>query len=72
MKIDTEGADTWVLYGAERLLKERRIKHIYFEYNEPRMKLLNIEKHEAEVFLEKVGYLVKRSSECDLYACPKN
>lgn len=70
LKIDTEGADTWVLYGAERLLKEKRINHIHFEFNLPRMKLLNISPEEAPGFLERLGYKVRKVSESDFYACP--
>ncbi|NEN24233.1 FkbM family methyltransferase [Cryomorpha ignava] len=70
LKIDTEGADTWVLYGAERLLKEKRIKHIHFEVNLPRMKLLKISPDDAPKFLESVDYKVKKISESDFYAYP--
>ncbi len=71
LKIDTEGADTWVLYGAKKLLQEKRIKHIYFEFNLPRMKLLNITPEDAPKFLESVDYEIKRTSQTDFYAYPK-
>ncbi len=70
LKIDTEGADTWVLYGAEKLLKEKRIDHIFFEHNFTRMKLLNIKEEEAVNFLEKLDYTVKQQSANDFYAYP--
>lgn len=70
LKIDTEGADTWVLYGAERLLKEKRIRHIHFEVNLSRMKLLNIHPDEALNFLTSVGYGLKKVSPSDFYAYP--
>lgn len=72
LKIDTEGADTWVLYGAERLLKEKKIRHIFFEHNFPRMELLNISPKEAKEFLERFDYVVEEHSETDFYAYPKN
>ena len=72
LKIDTEGADTWVLYGAERLLKEKKINHIFFEHNLERMKLLNITENEAKDFLEKFDYVVEEHSSTDFYAYPKN
>jgi FkbM family methyltransferase len=56
LKIDVEGADTFALMGCERLLRERRIKHIWFEQNKPRMRKLGIEEWEAETFLKSVGY----------------
>ncbi|MES2454135.1 MAG: FkbM family methyltransferase [Bacteroidota bacterium] len=71
LKIDTEGADTWVLYGAKQLLQEKRIKHIFFEHNPTRMKLLNIRLNEAEAFLKGLGYRVEQRSAVDFYAYPK-
>ena len=71
LKIDTEGADTWVLYGAEKLLKEKKIAHIFFEHNFTRMKLLNITESEAKSFLEKLDYTVEQHSPTDFYAYPK-
>jgi FkbM family methyltransferase len=71
LKIDTEGADTWVLYGAEKLLKEKKIDHIFFEANLDRMKLLNINESEAKSFLEKLDYTVEQHSPTDFYAYPK-
>ncbi len=71
LKIDTEGADTWVLYGAENLLKKKKIDHIFFEHNAPRMKMLGIKGDEAQQFLEKLDYTVERISPNDFYAYPK-
>ncbi len=56
LKIDTEGADTLVILGCERLLRDRRIQHIYFEQNMPRMKQLGIEPGTAQKFLETNNY----------------
>ena len=72
LKIDTEGADTWVLYGAKTLLEEKKINHIFFEHNIDRMKLLNIGEMEAEKFLKDVGYTVEKHSDTDYYAHTKN
>jgi hypothetical protein len=71
LKIDTEGADTWVLYGAEKLLKNKMINHIFFEHNTERMNLLNIMPDEAGKFLQNLGYIVQQQSPTDLYAYPK-
>jgi FkbM family methyltransferase len=71
LKIDTEGADTWVLYGAKELLKNKRIGHIFFEYDESHMHRLNILPNEAKDFLEKLDYTVKKISKGEVYACPK-
>lgn len=70
LKIDTEGADTWVLYGAKKLLEQKKIKHIFFEHNTTRMKLLDIGTDEARRFLEQLGYTVEEQSSTDFYAYP--
>ena len=51
-----EGADTWVLYGCEQLLKKRQIRKIFFEQNHARMAELGIGANEARDFLASVGY----------------
>ena len=56
LKIDVEGADTWVLFGAENLLREKKIKTIFFEQNLGRMKKLGIPVAEAVNFLGDLGY----------------
>jgi FkbM family methyltransferase len=56
LKIDVEGADTWVLYGCEKLLKKRQIRKIFFEQNNIRMAELGIGANEARDFLSNVGY----------------
>ena len=66
LKIDVEGADTWVLRGAESLLRQRRIGVIYFEQNKPRMQALGIHQGEAEAFLKDCGYAVVPMSDPSL------
>jgi FkbM family methyltransferase len=56
LKIDVEGADTWVLYGCEQLLRKRQIRKIFFEQNDTRMAELGIGANEARDFLASVGY----------------
>ena len=56
LKIDVEGADTWVLQGAKKLLSEKRIRQIYFEQNHERMKALGVAQDEAADFLRSAGY----------------
>jgi FkbM family methyltransferase len=76
LKIDVEGADTWVLFGAKHLLESKRIKHIYFEQNKERMRLLAIGECEASDFLRTVGYTVEPLSDpnsglVEYYATPR-
>ena len=59
LKIDVEGADTWVLLGAQRIIQDHRVKRIYFEQNIGRMKQLGIRNGEAQEFLKTLGYSVK-------------
>jgi FkbM family methyltransferase len=59
LKIDVEGADTWVLMGAERHLRAKRIKQIWYEQNTPRQQRLGIQEDEAQSFLRSVGYRVQ-------------
>ncbi len=56
LKIDVEGADTWVLHGCKTLLETKKIKHIFYEQNYPRMAELGIEPEEAGNFLKELGY----------------
>lgn len=72
LKVDTEGADTWVLYGAESLLREKRIHHIFFEHNLHRMSLLNINHEESHTFLEKLDYVIEKFSTNEFHAYPRS
>jgi FkbM family methyltransferase len=56
LKIDTEGADTWVLMGCEGLLRKHHIAEVHFEQNKPRMRALGIGDEDAADFLGEVGY----------------
>ncbi len=60
LKIDAEGADNLVLFGCEKLLKNRRIKMIYFEQNASRMRQLGLAEGEASRFLHDLGYECRR------------
>jgi FkbM family methyltransferase len=59
LKIDVEGADSWVLFGCENLLKRKRIKTIFFEQNKYRMAKLGIQDSEAIRFLHELDYVCK-------------
>lgn len=57
LKVDVEGADTWVLMGCEELLEKKQIRRIFFEQNVHRMELLGIRPGEAQEFLRDFGYI---------------
>ncbi|HEV7392646.1 MAG TPA: FkbM family methyltransferase [Burkholderiales bacterium] len=57
LKIDVEGADTFVLYGCEKLLKKKLIKMIFFERNSSRMAELNIDQDDAQRYLGDLNYV---------------
>lgn len=56
LKIDAEGADTWVLEGCERLLQARAIHEIWYEQNAVRMEGLGISMDAAGLLLGNFGY----------------
>jgi len=60
LKVDAEGADTWVLVGAETLLRAKRIRNLFFEYDETLNQRFGIEPFEAQRFLRSCGYDVRR------------
>jgi FkbM family methyltransferase len=68
LKIDTEGADTWIIYGAAKMLKAKKIKHIFFERNAMRMQQLYIRPGEAEAFLRDCGYTVSEIADNEYHA----
>lgn len=59
LKIDTEGADGWVLSGATGLLAARRVRTIFFEQNVNRMQALGIAPAEPFEILRRHGYRVR-------------
>lgn len=69
LKVDVEGADTWVIEGAAGLLREGRIGHIFFEQNRARMAALGIPAARAFEFLRECGYSVTALSDEACYAC---
>ena len=70
LKVDVEGADLWVLKGAAGLLRERKVKNIFFEENSVRSGILGIKPREAQNFLSAMGYRVRRISLLDYHAAP--
>jgi FkbM family methyltransferase len=65
LKIDIEGADTWALMGAGRLLQNRRVKLVCWEQNKPRMRELDIPERQAVEFLASVGYKAAMMGACE-------
>ena len=63
LKSDVEGADTWVIAGCERLLRDRRIAHVFYEENKPRMAALGIAAGEAARLLKAWGYALRAISD---------
>ncbi len=58
LKIDTEGADSWVLDGTKQLLRSHCVRHVFFEQNLPRMTALGIQHDAPFRTLEAYGYKV--------------
>jgi FkbM family methyltransferase len=60
LKVDVEGADTWVLEGASELLREHRILNVFFEENPGRMEQLGISPDRPAALLRDLGYRVQQ------------
>lgn len=56
LKVDIEGADLWALNGCNRMLHQRRVRHVWWEENKARMRNLGIAVGEAQTFMRSVGY----------------
>lgn len=59
LKIDTEGADFYVLKGASKLLESKKIKTVFFEVNVPRSEKLGLTGTGCLHLLESYGYTVE-------------
>ena len=68
LKVDVEGADTWVLEGAQRLLRARQIRHVFFEQHGARMAALGIDVARAPDLLTTYGYRVQKFDGDEWYA----
>ena len=62
LKIDVEGADAWVLMGAEQLLRRRVVREIWFEENLSRARALGIPLGAGVIFVEQFGYRLRQLS----------
>ncbi len=67
LKIDTEGADAWVVRGAERLLRSGRVVHVFFEEVPRLAAALGVKPGEARAYLASCGYRVERLSRFEWY-----
>ena len=56
LKVDAEGADPWVLEGAEGLFRQRAVAEVHFEHLKSRARVLGIADDAAPAFLRGVGY----------------
>lgn len=74
LKIDTEGADYLVIKGANRLLSNKKIQHIFWEENVYRAKQLGLVGGESEILFKKLGYKVEKigNNEFHAYLINKN
>jgi FkbM family methyltransferase len=70
LKVDTEGADLWVLMGAEKLLRRKQIQNIFYESNFERMQLLGIGVDDAASFLNRLDYKVTQFGDEQFHAAP--
>ncbi len=71
MKIDCEGADILVLRGSSGLLKRHQVKHIFFEENLVRMKMLGLKTDEAKEMMSQYGYELTEFASSEFHAHPR-
>lgn len=64
LKIDVEGAELQVLFGARRVLTERRVRLVTFEFGQTTFDMGNSPDH-IEAYLKEVGYEVRNIVEGD-------
>jgi FkbM family methyltransferase len=69
MKLDTEGSELSILYGAQKMIA-RDHPIIIMEYNETNMKQCNIFKKDIDDFLTRMGYTWKLISSEDILCIP--
>ena len=68
LKIDIEGADTWALEGAQRLLESHRIRDIFFEQYPLLMNRLGINSDRSHKLLATHGYEIEQLSPNEFHA----
>lgn len=68
LKIDTEGYDYFVLKGAEKLLAQGKIEHIFFEEDQRHNAKYDLEKDACQKFIRKFGYKYKKIDRRNFYA----
>ncbi|MCS4199747.1 hypothetical protein GGP93_001174 [Salinibacter ruber] len=71
MKVDVEGAETWVFQGSEDLLRSQYIQRICFENNRVRVRRLGTGQDEPSEALKKHGYEISERGDM-LWAKPSN
>jgi FkbM family methyltransferase len=59
MKIDCQGADSWVIEGARKMFEEKRVKHVFYEVCPPLLQKLNIDPEYLPRLLSGWGYIVE-------------
>jgi len=70
LKVDVEGAETWVFQGAEELLETQKVDRICFENNHVRARRLGIEQNASIDLLERYGYGIAEKGDT-LWAQPR-
>jgi hypothetical protein len=70
LKIDVEGFELDVLQGAKKLMDERKIQKIIFEYNPEVSRNLNKEANEAFDYLIHNGFEIHTLEGARLYEAP--
>lgn len=68
LKIDTEGADYFVIKGAKDLIYQKKINNVFWEENINRAQKLGLKGGEASAFLLEAGYVINQIGENEFHA----
>lgn len=68
IKIDCEGADSWVIGGAVKLLSHPMVRDVFFEVNLPRQDALGIKINASQEFLSSLGFKCEQIDNQDWHA----
>ncbi|WP_395750203.1 FkbM family methyltransferase [Prosthecobacter sp.] len=71
VKIDCEGADSWVMEGAKELLSRPMVRNVFFEVNEPRQLALGIPMDASQQILRGLGFCCEQIDANDWHAHKK-
>ncbi len=68
VKTDCEGADSWVIEGAQEVLSSPQLRNVFFEVNTFRQNAMGIPHDASQKILQKLGFRCEQISLADWHA----